>query len=286
MLDKKERRIFLKLQKDEATANLIYTKISVKEKNSHNKEILRKIAEEEKKHYEILKSYTKTDVHPNRFTIFLYSLISIIFGITFLVKLLERGEDKAQENYRVFYEKYPPILPIIEDEENHEIELISMIDEERLNYMGSIVLGLNDALVELTGALAGFTFAIKTGSLIALTGLITGISAALSMGASEYLSSKTEGDINAKKSAIYTGFTYLITVFLLIIPFFLLQNQFISLAITLSVAILIIAVFNYYISVTNDEKFIKKFLEMAVISLGVTLISFGIGYLIDKFILN
>lgn len=186
----------------------------------------------------------------------------------------------------MFYEKYPPILPIIEDEENHEIELISMIDEERLNYMGSIVLGLNDALVELTGALAGFTFAIKTGSLIALTGLITGISAALSMGASEYLSSKTEGDINAKKSAIYTGFTYLITVFLLIIPFFLLQNQFISLAITLSVAILIIAVFNYYISVTNDEKFIKKFLEMAVISLGVTLISFGIGYLIDKFILN
>ncbi|RLG15708.1 rubrerythrin family protein, partial [Candidatus Pacearchaeota archaeon] len=75
MLDKKERGIFLKLQKDEATANLIYTKISVKEKNSHNKEILRKIAEEEKKHYEILKSYTKTDVHPNRFTIFLYSLI-------------------------------------------------------------------------------------------------------------------------------------------------------------------------------------------------------------------
>ncbi len=93
---------------------------------------------------------------------------------------------------------------MISDEERHENELIDMIDEERLNYMGSVVLGLNDALVELTGALAGFTFAFQDTRIIALTGLITGISASFSMAASEYLSTRHEGGENALKSSIYS----------------------------------------------------------------------------------
>ena len=35
-----------------------------------------------------------------------------------------------------------------------------MINDERLQYISSMVLGINDALVELTGAPAGFTFAL------------------------------------------------------------------------------------------------------------------------------
>ena len=91
-------------------------------------------------------------------------------------------------------------------------QLLSMLDEEALKYMGSVVLGLNDALVELTGALAGLTFAFQNTKLIALTGLITGISASLSMAASEYLSSRADGEENAGRSALYTGIAYIITV--------------------------------------------------------------------------
>ena len=68
-----------------------------------------------------------------------------------------------------------------------------MLEEELLNYVGSMILGLNDALVELTGALTGFTFAFRDTKLIALSGLITGISASLSMSASEYLSHRASG---------------------------------------------------------------------------------------------
>ena len=53
------------------------------------------------------------------------------------------------------------------DERRHEEELYGMLDEERLHYVGAMVLGLNDALVELTGAIAGVTFALaqhQTGS--------------------------------------------------------------------------------------------------------------------------
>ena len=65
---------------------------------------------------------------------------------------------------------------------------MELIEEEHLNYIGSMVLGMNDALVELTGTLAGLTFALQNTRLIALTGFITGIAASFSMAASEYLS--------------------------------------------------------------------------------------------------
>jgi len=117
-----------------------------------------------------------------------------------------------------------------------------MIDEEKLNYIGSVVLGLNDALVELTGALAGFTFAFQNTQLIAVTGLITGISASLSMSSSGYLSmlQETGERDRALKSAFYTGLAYVLTVVVLITPFLLLANPFVSLVVSLVAAVMII----------------------------------------------
>jgi len=104
------------------------------------------------------------------------------------------------------------------------------------------------------------------------------------MAASEYLSVKQEKN-NKKplKSAIYTGFAYLITVMILIMPFLLLENVLISLGITLFNAILIIYLFTFYISVAKDLPFKKHFSEMALISLGVAAFSFGIGILVRAF---
>ena len=116
------------------------------------------------------------------------------------------------------------------EEEVHEQKLIGLINEERLEYMGSVVLGLNDALVEFTGALAGFTLALSDSRLIALTGSITGIAAALSMASSEYLSTKSEGGETKHpiKAAIYTGIAYIITVVALVAPFILIENVLIA----------------------------------------------------------
>jgi VIT1/CCC1 family predicted Fe2+/Mn2+ transporter len=85
-------------------------------------------------------------------------------------------------------------------------KLISLIDEERLKYVSSMVLGLNDALVELTGALTGLTLALQNPRLIAIVGFITGIAASMSMAASEYLSTKQEDtEKNPLKASVYTG---------------------------------------------------------------------------------
>jgi len=275
----------LKVQKSEITEHHIYSRLAERIKDSSNGEVLKTIAMDEKRHYEFWKHHTGVDVKPSRWKIFKFYWIARIFGLTFGIKLMERGEEKAHDNYMRIAEEIPGARKIAEDEDAHEKQLINMIEEERLNYMGSVVLGLNDALVELTGALAGLTFALQNTRLIALAGLITGIAAAFSMAASEYLSTKSEdSEKNALTSSIYTGIAYIFTVFFLILPYLLVSNYMLCLALTLLIAIAIIFFFNYYISIAKDLSFKKRFLEMAVISLGVAGISFGVGFLIRTFI--
>jgi len=274
----------LQFQKNEITEHLIYKRLAARIKDEKNKKILERISFEEKAHYDFFRKFTNQDVAPNNLKVSFFYWVSLIFGLTFGIKLLEKGEENAQVSYETMLGSIPDIKGIIEDEDKHEHELIGLIEEEKLEYVGSIVLGLNDALVELTGALAGLTFALQNTKLIALAGLITGIAASFSMAASEYLSQKTENNPKAIKSAVYTGSAYILTVALLILPYLIFSQFMVCLVFTLTIAILIILFFNYYISVAKDLPFKKRFLEMAAISLGVSAITFGIGVLIRHFI--
>ncbi len=281
MVTEEIKKIIKQMQKNEITEYYIYTRIARRLKNERDREILKKIATQEKAHAEIWGKYTGVKVKPSKIKIFFYRLLSALLGYTFTLKILERGEDKAQKNYSVLIGDIPEAEKIIKEESEHEHELISMLNEERLNYVGSIVLGLNDALVELSGALAGLSFALSDSRIISLTGLITGIAASLSMAASEYLSAKAEGRENPLKSALYTGVAYIITVGILILPFILFaDNRRLALGVMLFSVIFIIFVFNFYISVAKDLSFKKRFFQMSAISLGVALISFAIGLLV------
>lgn len=273
-----------KAQKNEITEHHIYLRLASVIKDRKNSEVLAKIGNDELRHYDIWKKFTKTDVKPSRWKIFKFFWIARIFGLTFGIKLMENGEEEAQLNYVAISDYIKDAAQIAKDEDAHEKQLISLIEEERLDYVGSIVLGLNDALVELTGALAGLTFALQNRGLIALAGLITGIAASFSMAASEYLSQKSEESENALKSSVYTGIAYITTVILLILPYLLISHFMLCLAATLAIAILIIFFFNYYISVAKDLDFKTRFFEMAFISLGVSAITFLIGVVIRQFL--
>jgi VIT1/CCC1 family predicted Fe2+/Mn2+ transporter len=272
-------------QKNEITEHYIYNKLARRVRNPENQRILRDIANDELRHYNVWRNHTKRDVPPDKWKILKYYWISRFFGFTFGIKLMERGEEKAQGSYEQLGEFFKEAKDIMLEENQHETALLALLDEERLRYTGSMVLGLNDALVELTGALAGLTFALQDTKLIALTGSITGIAAALSMGASEYLSTKSEETIkNPLKASLYTGGTYIITVFILILPYLILRNYYLCLGSTLASAVLIIALFNYYISVAKDEPFRKRFFEMTGLGLGVAAFSFMIGFFIRTFL--
>jgi VIT1/CCC1 family predicted Fe2+/Mn2+ transporter len=198
---------------------------------------------------------------------------------------MEMDEKEIQGDYEQLREIIPEMEAIMHEENQHEKALLQLLDEERLRYTGSMVLGLNDALVELTGTLAGLTLALQNTKLIALTGSITGVAAALSMAAAEYLSTKAERTTkNPFKAAAYTGSVYILTVAALILPYLTLSSYYVSLACTLTAAILIIALFNYYIAIARSEPFKGRFLEMAGLSLSVAAFSFGVGFLLRTLI--
>jgi VIT1/CCC1 family predicted Fe2+/Mn2+ transporter len=285
VLDEETERVILNAQRNEITEFFIYEKLAQSIKDARNREVLRRISSDELKHYEFWRKYTKRDVKPDKFRIWKHFLISKIFGITFGIKLMEGGEEKAQFTYAKISGFVPDAKDIIKDEDEHEKQLMDLIDEERLRYVGSMILGLNDALVELTGALAGFTFALQNTRMVAVTGLITGFAASLSMATSEYLSTKSEGNAkNPFKAAAYTGIAYVLTVLFLIFPYLLLTDIYVCLISAILAAIIIIFLFTFYISVAKDLPFKKRFLEMAAISLGIAGLTFTIGFLLRTFL--
>ena len=285
MFDRETEREILIAQKDEITEHSVYRKLSESFGDPHNKGVLERIAVDEMKHYNFWKKLTRQEMKPNRWVQWRYFLISKIFGLTFGIKLMEKAESMAQVNYEKIGRSIPGVLDLKRDEIEHEKELIALIDEEKLRYVGSMVLGLSDAIVELTGVLAGLTFTLRNTRLIAMTGLITGIAAALSMAASEYLSTKSEeSSRDPFKASIYTGVGYMLTVLFLIFPYLLFQGYYFCLGFAFFNAIVVIVLFTYYVSTAKDIPFGKRFLEMVAISFSVAAVTFVIGYFVKLFL--
>ena len=285
-LSPKALAIVRKMQQNEMTESVIYEKIAAFAKGDENRKTLLRLSQEEKAHCGIWKTYTGLDMKPETGKVLKYVFLARTLGFTFAVKLMERGEEAAQEEYALLEQEVPESIAIRHQEEEHEQALLGMLDEERLQYVGSMVLGLNDALVELTGSLAGFAFAMQNNRLIALSGLIVGISATFSMASSEFLAARSEGRSDALKSCSYTGIAYLLTVIALIAPYLLLPagSYIPALVCMLLVVIAIIAGFTYYTSVAQDQPFRHRFLEMAGISITVAVVSFVVGILAKQFL--
>ena len=153
--------IVRKMQQNELTESVIYEKIARFAKGGENSQTLLRLSREEYAHYQIWKSYTGIEMKPEKAKVAKYTFLARTLGFTFAVKLMERGEEGAQEEYALLAKEVAESAAIRQQEEEHEQALLAMLDEERLQYVGSMVLGLNDALVELTGSLAGFAFALQ-----------------------------------------------------------------------------------------------------------------------------
>ena len=268
-------------QMDEEIGAQLYAFMAKREKNQVNKGLLQQMSQDEYKHAATWKNYTQKAARPSMIRMLFMKLITVLLGFTFVVKSMQKKERFAASAYDKLQEELPEAASMLAEERRHEDELYHMLDEERLHYVGAMVLGLNDALVELTGAIAGVTFALANTKLVAMTGIITGVSATLSMAASNYLAERAQGNKNAMKSSLYTGSAYLVTVALLVLPYLLFPNHMYiaAFAVMIATVLLIILLFNYYISVAKEEPFLRQFGEMAAISITVAAISFGIGLL-------
>ena len=271
--------IVRRMQDNEATDQRVYAALAKQASLQKNSEILEKMSHDEGLHCAVWGRYTGIEAKADMFRVWLFVVLGKIFGLVFVINLMEGGEDDSAENYRTLMEELPEARSIMEDETRHEAQLAAMIHEEKLSYISSMVLGLNDALVELTGALAGFTLALNDNRMVGMAGFITGVAATLSMAASEYLSKKADtSEKHPLKAAVYTGVAYMITVAFLLLPYIVFESPLVALGFCLFDAALIILGFTYFVSVVRKESFVRGFTEMITISFSVAGISFLIGW--------
>ncbi len=262
----------------------VYHALAETESNPEFRRILEDLATQEWNDYQSwLALSEKKTFSVSSFEIARAKLLRKILGITFIARYLKRREDKIILKMESLMKDAPEefiehIKSSIDHERASEQELVDQIKEEKVEFISSVVLGLNDGLIELTGALTGFSFALQKASLVALTGSITGIAAALSMTASAYMQARhDEGGKDPKKSALYTGVSYFIVVCLLVAPFIITGSTNVGLAIMGLMIFLIITSISYYTAVLFDRSFRLQFTQMFIFSVGVAAISFFLG---------
>lgn len=270
----------LRQQQNEINDFTVYNVLAALQHDDKNRKIFERIAREERQHYEFWVSITGRELKPQNWLVMWFVFLVKLLGTSFALKSLEKKEAGAEAFYKELFEIYPRARTIYQQEMHHELELIDMLQDKKLLYTGAIVLGMNDALVELTGTLSGIALAFDRTLVVGATGLIMGIAASLSMAGSAFLESRENPnpDISPLSYATYTGVSYILTTALLVFPYFFLDSMVAALGVMFIMALLAIVSFTFYTSVAKDQPFTSRVLQMAAITFGVALISFGIGY--------
>jgi VIT1/CCC1 family predicted Fe2+/Mn2+ transporter len=276
--------------RDELFAHRLYSALAERlPDGSSSREMLTELAEQERSHVDFwvgVGGLKEELLRPSRLKHWLLVTASVVLGPAFTIRWLERGEDKAIDTYKALLAdgeltavQRRSVRKMLKEEEEHEQLLESGVEDERRIYLGAAVLGLNDALVELTGGLTGLVSSISDPKLIGFAALVVGVAASMSMAASNFLSVDIgePSELRPGKAAAYTGIAYIIVVVGLVLPFFLLADRHTALFISWSSAIVIIAGFSSYSSVMQSTSFWRRFGLMLLLGLGVAVISYGIG---------
>ncbi|RMF60413.1 MAG: rubrerythrin family protein [Calditrichaeota bacterium] len=286
---KPTRKDLLRYCEDEYTDHLVYKYLAEREEDSERKNVLLKLSQQEEGHYFFWKGLIGDEYHPRprRFFIRFLLLLRYIFGLTFTIKFLERHEDEVINEYRKVLpyfdgENARQLEQIITDEEEHEHFFIGQIQEQRVKYLGFIVLGLADAIIEITGVHAGFLGVSSSTKMAGVAGLIVGFAAAISMGSAAYLQTKQGSEQHPFTSALITGISYIFAVTLLALPYFLTHNMLVAFVVSLMMAMLLTAYFTFYSAVLFDRVFFREFLENSLLTLGTAVATYLFGEFLGK----
>ncbi len=272
--------------RDEYTDYNVYLALTKYEKNQKFKEALTGLGETERGHYEFWKKYAPdTRVSAIRLRIYFVQLLRVLLGLTFTLKFLERHENAVVRRYRqiqhlISLEDRVRFDQMLADEEQHENYLMEGIGEDRVKYMSFIVLGLADAVVEVAAIHAGSLGIYNRTEIAGLAGIVAGMAASIAMASAAYAQAQQGFAGSARKSAIYTGVSYLITAVLLALPYFLTGLQVTALASSLIVGMVLVAFITYYDTVVSGRAFKRQFTELAGIILGATAALYVAGLVI------
>lgn len=196
--------------RDELRDHATYTALAGNERNPQLRETLARIAGMELKHSGFWRRLLESRGVPAPFyapgplRLRLVQLFQRFLNSAFLVSILELGESSAFAKYleclhtaRLDEREKTELRAIVLDEIEHEI---TFRDESRQLGLGNVrdyVLGMNDGLVEILGAVTGLS-AVYAGNplIVGVSGLVVGVAGAMSMGIGAYVSVRSQRQVN------------------------------------------------------------------------------------------
>lgn len=127
-----------------------------------------------------------------------------IFGAALAASLLELGESSAVSAYHSFLkssdlaeEEKARLSRIIVDELEHEKAFSASKKLFHVENFRDLILGMNDGLVEILGAVTGLSAVYMFNPLmVAVSGLIVGVAGALSMAIGSFISVRSQRQVN------------------------------------------------------------------------------------------
>ncbi len=249
-------------------------------------DVLMHLSGTENEHYQFWKRYAP-DAEPKLDRIKLYWVLFLrrVLGLTFASRFLDRHESSVVKEYRglaalIPQADKPAFEKMVADEEEHEKEFAQKIESEAIRYISFIVLGLADALVEITGIHAGSLGIYNKTEYAGLAGVVAGGAASLAMASAAFAQAKQGFQGSARLSAFYTGISYFVTAIILATPYFLTPVMVYALSTSLTLAVIILALISYYSTVISGKPFARDFLEILLIMFGVTAALYFFGYVI------
>jgi VIT1/CCC1 family predicted Fe2+/Mn2+ transporter len=269
---------------DEFREYVVYGMLARMERVAGRRRVLEALAAQELEHFRFWRRFAA--VEPPAWRVRLYAFfmafLRLLFGVTFVAKLLERGEKEAIARYRsveplLSGEDLEGLRRIIRDEEEHERSLIAQIDETVVKYMGALVLGLADAIIEITGAHAGALGTTNSTTVAGVIGLIVGVGAAISMASASYLQTKHEVGRSPAVAAFVTGVGYIFAVALMSLPYFLTHDIYLAFAASIAVGVLLTFVLTFQAAVYAERDFKFEFLQTVGLLLGTAFLTYMIG---------
>jgi len=269
---------------DEYLDFTLYDRLSKRVRgNSSFSDALQQLSVTEKRHYEFWKKFLpQGEPKYSRAKLLLVLFFYRVFGITFAIRYLERHESRTIEEYKSVESLVPAedradFDAVIRDEEEHEKEFSKRVESASVRYISFIVLGLADALVEISGIHAGSLGIYEVTEYAGLAGIIAGGAASLAMASAAFAQAKQGFQGSARLSAIYTGVSYFVTAIILAAPYFLTHVMVDALGTSLVLAVIILAMATYYSSVISGKPFPREFAEILAILFGATVALFLFG---------
>lgn len=271
----------------EFTDSVLYERLAeTLESQSPFAAVLRRLSATEHNHYEFWKKYVPNEEpRINRIKVYWVLFLRRVLGLTFASRYLDRHEASVVKEYKALGGMIPesdkaPFNEMVADEQEHEKEFAGEIQTSAIRYISFVVLGLADALVEISGIHAGSLGIYDKTEIAGLAGVVAGAAASLAMASAAFAQAKQGFQGSAKLSAVYTGVSYFVCAIILATPYFLTSSMVYALGSSLSLAVVIVAFTTYYSTVISNKPFLRDFSEIILILFGATIALYIFGYVI------